>query len=326
MRLGADEVLVPGFVDNHVHVNEPGRTEWEGFATATRAAALGGVTTILDMPLNSIPPTVDVDALRAKQEAAQGQCFVDIGFWGGAVPGHVGDLAGLHEAGVFGFTCFLIDSGVTEFPPLEPEEFAEQLAEVARLGALMIVHAEDPGDIAAAPDCHGGRYADFLASRPRHSEERAIGQLLDGVRVTGARAHLLHLADGDAVPALQEARAEGLPLTVETCPHYLTFTAEQIADGHTEFRCCPPIREADSRDALWAALADGTIDIVASDHSPSEPSLKQLETGDFGTAWGEISGLQVAVPAVWTGAAGEEDAAVATRQGEVLHPLVMQRH
>ena len=297
--LADDEVLLPGLVDTHVHVNEPGRTEWEGFASATLAAAAGGVTTILDMPLNSIPPTTTVAALEVKREAAEGQCFVDVGFWGGAVPGNLADLEALHEAGVFGFKCFLLDSGVAEFPHLPPDAFAASMAETARLGALMIVHAED-GELIDETALDGVRYSGFLASRPKSAEEAAITLVVEQARVTRGRAHVVHLSDADAVPLLRSARAGGVDVSVETCPHYLTFEAEQVADGATELKCCPPIREADNREALWAALGSGDLDFVVSDHSPCTASLK--ESADFGLAWGGIASVQLGLPAVWTGA------------------------
>ncbi|WP_232807139.1 allantoinase AllB [Geodermatophilus chilensis] len=300
VELADDEVLLPGLVDTHVHVNEPGRTEWEGFATATRAAAAGGVTTILDMPLNSVPPTVDVAALAVKKEAAAGRCWVDVGFWGGAVPGNLADLRPLHEAGVFGFKCFLLDSGVPEFPPLSAAGLEEHLREVATFGGLVIVHAEDPATIAGAPAPSGGRYTDFLRSRPGAAEDRAIATVVAATRRTGARTHVLHLSSADAVPLLRDARAEGLPITVETCPHYLSFTAEEIRDGATAFKCCPPIREAGNRDRLWQALAEGVVDCVVSDHSPCTPEVKRLDVGDFGLAWGGVSSLQLGLAAVWT--------------------------
>lgn len=300
VTLAEDEVLIPGIVDTHVHVNEPGRTEWEGFATATKAALAGGATTIVDMPLNSLPPTCTVAALEEKKRAAQGRTFVDVGFWGGAIPGNKKDLAGLHEAGVFGFKCFLIDSGVPEFPPLSPTELRDYLEETARLGALMIVHAEDAEAIDAAPQVPGPEYGNFVASRPPQAEITAIQHVIDAVRATGARAHILHLSAADALPLIRDAKAEGLPITVETCPHYLTFTAETIPDGATTHKCCPPIRDDANRDALWAALADGTIDIVVSDHSPCTAELKKLNVGDFADAWGGIAGLEVAFRATWT--------------------------
>jgi allantoinase len=302
LELAADEVLLPGLVDTHVHVNEPGRTEWEGFETATRAAAAGGVTTIVDMPLNSLPPTVDVAALETKKKAADGKCAVDVGFWGGAVPGNRAELRALHEAGVFGFKCFLLDSGVEEFPPLSAAELEINLREVASFDGLMIVHAEDADEIERAPSRAGGRYADFLRSRPDDAESRAVETVLDAVRRTGARTHVLHLSSAAALPALRGARAEGLPVTVETCPHYLSFEAESIAEGATQFKCCPPIRGAANREELWRALAAGDIDCVVSDHSPCTAELKRLDAGDFALAWGGVSSLQVGLPAVWTGA------------------------
>jgi allantoinase len=300
IRLGDDVVLLPGLVDTHVHVNEPGRTEWEGFASATRAAAAGGVTTIVDMPLNSIPPTTTVGALRAKQEAAHGQAFVDVGFWGGAVPGNLADLRPLHEAGVFGFKCFLLHSGVEEFPPLDASGLKAALAEVAGFDGLLIVHAEDRETINASPPAAGPTYAGFLTSRPKEAEERAIAQVVDAARGAGARAHILHLSDADALPLIAQARAEGVRLSVETCPHYLTLTAEEIPDGATQFKCCPPIREAGNRDRLWQGLASGVVETVVSDHSPCTAELKRLDSGDFGEAWGGIASLQLGLPAVWT--------------------------
>lgn len=299
-ELAEDEVLLPGLVDTHVHVNEPGRTAWEGFASATRAAAAGGVTTIVDMPLNSIPPTVDVAALRAKQDAAAGQCHVDVGFWGGAVPGNLADLEPLHEAGVFGFKCFLLDSGVAEFPPLDPAGLRDALAEAARFDGLVIVHAEDAATVSGAPPAHGRAYADFVASRPPAAEERAVAAVIAAARATGARVHILHLSDAGALPLVQQARRDGVRISVETCPHYLAFSAEEVPDGATEFKCCPPIRGRDNRDLLWQGLADGTIGTIVTDHSPCTPDLKAFDSGDFGTAWGGIAGLQVGLPAVWT--------------------------
>lgn len=298
--LAADEVLLPGLVDTHVHVNEPGRTDWEGFASATRAAAAGGVTTIVDMPLNSIPPTTTVAALEEKRASAAGQAWVDVGFWGGAVPGNTADLPGLHEAGVFGFKCFLLDSGVEEFPHLTATDFATAMGETARLGALMIVHAEDGGAIG---DCaHGTSYDGFLASRPDAAEERAVALVVATARATGGRAHVVHLSASGAVPVLRAARAAGVDVSVETCPHYLYFEAGTVPHGATELKCCPPIRDAANRDALWAALAAGDIDMVVSDHSPCTADLKQQDTGDFADAWGGIASLQLGLPAVWTAA------------------------
>ena len=298
--LGDDEVLLPGLVDTHVHVNEPGRTEWEGFATATRAAAAGGVTTIVDMPLNCIPPTVDVPALEVKRGAAEGRVHIDVGFWGGAVPGNLGELRGLHDAGVFGFKCFLLHSGVDEFPPLDAGDLPEVLRAVGTFGSLLLVHAEDSTAIDHAPSPHGESYRGFLASRPRGAENVAIAQVIEAARWTGSRVHVLHLSSSDALPMLRTARQDGVRVSVETCPHYLVFTAEEIPDGQTQFKCCPPIREAENRELLWDGLRSEVIEAVVSDHSPCTPELKRLDEGDFGIAWGGIASLQVGLPAVWT--------------------------
>lgn len=296
-------VLLPGLVDTHVHVNDPGRSEWEGFASATRAAAAGGVTTILDMPLNSLPPTVNVASLEVKREVAAAKSFIDVGFWGGAIPGNTADLRPLHDAGVYGFKCFLEDSGVEEFPPLEPAEMQADLAEIGTFDGLLIVHAEDHEVMASAPSGSGPKFSDFLATRPREAENVAIKRVIDAARATGARAHILHLSSSDALGQIAAAKAEGVRLTVETCPHYLVFSAEEIPDGATTHKCCPPIREESNREALWQGLIDGTIDCIVSDHSPSTAELKLLDTGDFGAAWGGISSLQLGLPLVWTEAA-----------------------
>lgn len=300
VELGQDVVLLPGLVDSHVHVNEPGRTEWEGFASATKAAAAGGVTTIIDMPLNSIPPTTTIAGLAAKRGAAAHQAFVNIGFWGGAVPDNIGDLHLLHEEGVFGFKCFLLHSGVVEFPHLSHDELQRALHEVASLETLMIVHAEDRHSIDHAAPAQGSAYREFLRSRPRGAENLAVAQVIELARRTGARTHVLHLSSSDAIPMIRSARRDGVRLSVETCPHYLVFSAEEISPGATQFKCCPPIRETENRELLWGGLTNGDIDFIASDHSPCTVDLKQLESGDFGLAWGGISSLQVALPAVWT--------------------------
>ncbi|MFE0463066.1 allantoinase AllB [Kitasatospora sp. NPDC058965] len=299
-----DTVLLPGLVDTHVHVNEPGRTEWEGFATATRAAAAGGVTTIIDMPLNSVPPTTTVAGLDVKRKTAEGQAWVDLGFWGGAVPDNTGELAALHEAGVFGFKSFLAPSGVDEFPHLDRDQLAPALAEQARIGALAIIHAEDPAVLSAAPQVPGTHYRDFLNSRPDDAETAAVAHLLETARRTGARVHILHVSSAAVLPLLAQARADGVRVTAETCPHYLTLAAEEVPDGDTAFKCCPPIRDEANRDRLWAALANGEFIGIVSDHSPSTPDLKLLErfggSGDFAAAWGGIASLQLGLPAIWT--------------------------
>ena len=300
----ADLVLLPGLVDTHVHVNEPGRTDWEGFASATRAAAAGGVTTIVDMPLNSIPPTTTVFGLEAKRKATEGQLFVDTGLWGGAIPGNTADLAPLHAAGVFGFKSFLAPSGVDEFPHLTRGQLEEALTELARLDALAIIHAEDPAVLGAAPQRTGPHYADFLASRPDDAESTAVAGLLEIAGRTGARIHILHVSSAAVLPLLRRARAEGIRVTAETCPHYLTLAAEEVPEGDTAFKCCPPIRDESNRELLWQALADGEFAAVVSDHSPSTPDLKHLPryggNGDFAAAWGGIASLQLGLAAIWT--------------------------
>jgi allantoinase len=295
-----DRVLLPGLVDTHVHVNEPGRTEWEGYATATRAAAAGGVTTIVDMPLNSIPPTVDVAALEVKRKSTAGQLSVDVAFWGGAVPGNRCDLRALHDAGVVGFKCFLLPSGVDEFPPLDPIGVEAAMREIASFDGLLIAHAEDPAVIDAAPEPSGRHYPDFVASRPDAAEVRAIDGLLASTRRTGCRTHVVHVSSAETLPLLRAAKDEGLPVTAETCPHYLTLRAEDVPEGGTQFKCCPPIRDDANRQALWDGLLDGTLDIVVSDHSPCVVADKHLDTGDFGTAWGGIASVQLGLPVMWT--------------------------
>jgi allantoinase len=304
VRLADDEVLLPGLVDTHVHINEPGRTEWEGFDTGTRAAAAGGVTTVIDMPLNSVPPTTSVAALALKRDRAAAQAQVDVGFWGGAVPDNAGELEGLHAAGVFGFKCFLVDSGVPEFPPLDATGLAVAITETARLGALLIVHAEDAELIAAAPAPSGPEYATYLRSRPAAAEERAITRVLAAARIgpPHPRVHVLHLSSAGALAQLRAARADGIDVSVETCPHYLAIDSGAIDDGATQFKCAPPIRDPDNRDRLWDGLVGGEIDMIVSDHSPCTADLKRLDTGDFGAAWGGIASLELGLPVVWTAA------------------------
>ncbi|GGZ61558.1 allantoinase [Streptomyces inusitatus] len=290
-----DDAVLPGLVDTHVHVNDPGRTDWEGFWSATRAAAAGGVTTLVDMPLNAVPPTTTVRALRVKQAMARSRAHVDTGFWAGAVPDNAAALGELHRAGVLGFKCFLSPSGAEEFPALDRAGLARTMAETAAFDGLLIVHAEDPARL--VPQRPGPRYADFLASRPPAAEHGAIELLIALARRLDARVHILHLSSCGAVPLIAAARADGVRITAETCPHFLALTAEEVPDGATEFKCCPPIREAANRDGLWAGLADGTIDCVVSDHSPCTADLK---TADFATAWGGVSSLQLGLPVLWT--------------------------
>ncbi len=300
IELADDETLIPGLVDTHVHVNEPGRTEWEGFASATRAAAAGGVTTIVDMPLNSVPATVNAPALEYKRLFAKDHVFVDVGFWGGAIPGNQKDLRPLHDEGVFGFKCFLLHSGVDEFPHLEADEMEEAMAETKTFDSLMIVHAEDSRTIDKAPSPNGDVYDRFLKSRPRGAENIAIAEVIERTRWTGARSHILHVSSSDALPMIASAKRDGLDITVETCPHYLTLLSEEIPNGATAFKCCPPVREVDNREKLWEGLIDGTIDFIVSDHSPSTLALKDLGNGDFGVAWGGVSSLQLGLSLIWT--------------------------
>ena len=299
VRLDDDAVLLPGLVDTHVHVNDPGRSEWEGFAHATRAAAAGGVTTIVDMPLNSVPATLDVPALEVKREAATGRCHVDVGFWAGAVPANLHDLEPLWNAGVFGFKGFLVDSGVPEFPALDAADLEATMQAVSAFGGLLLVHAEDADEL-GTPAGDSTSYRDFLDSRPDASELAAVNEVVDASRRTGCRTHVVHVSTALALPVLADARTAGVPVTAETCPHYLTFTAEDIPDGDTSYKCCPPIREAANRELLWQGLADGTIGSVVSDHSPCTADLKHLDTGRFADAWGGISSLQIGLPVVWT--------------------------
>jgi allantoinase len=296
-------VVIPGLVDTHVHINDPGRAEWEGFESATRSAAAGGVTTLIDMPLNSIPATTSVDGLAAKRRAADGRCFVDVGFWGGVVPGNAGDLESLARAGVRGFKCFLSPSGVAEFGHVSESDLREAMPIVARTGLPLLVHAEMPA-LLREPDPRADprSYSTWLDSRPTTAEQAAIELLIDLSAKTGARVHIVHLASADALASIGGARASGVPVTVETCPHYLTFAAEDIADGDTALKCAPPIREGEHRERLWQALASGSIDLIATDHSPAPASLKHIEDGNFVEAWGGISSLQISLPIVWTGA------------------------
>ena len=300
-----DCVVLPGLVDTHVHLNDPGRADWEGFGFGTRAAAAGGVTTLIDMPLNSIPPTTTARGLHAKLEAAKDQCWVDVGIWGGVVPGNADQIEPLIAGGVFGFKCFLVPSGVDEFPHVTEEDLRLVLPRIAANRSRLLVHAELPGPIEAArSDSPDRRYTGYLASRPRAAEDKAIELLIRLSREFGARIHIVHLSSADAIPALRRARQEGLPITVETCPHYLLFSAEEIPDGATQFKCAPPIREDENRQRLWAALAEGVIDFITTDHSPCPAALKCMDSGDFFQAWGGINSLQLGLSSVWTEARG----------------------
>lgn len=291
---------MPGVIDTHVHVNEPGRTEWEGFATATRAAAAGGVTTILDMPLNSIPATTTVEALELKRNAARDQSIVNVEYIGGVVPGNTDRLESLAAAGVRAFKCFLTPSGVDEFEHVTEADLRKAFPILATLGLPLMVHAEDPARLRPMVGS-SRRYADYVACRPVEAEHAAIEMMMRLVDWCPTPVHIVHLSSATSLDIIYEARRRGLPLTVETCPHYLTFKAEGIGDGATEYKCAPPIREEEERERLWDALIAGEIDLVASDHSPCPPALKETH-GDFYSAWGGIASLQLSLSAVWTGA------------------------
>ena len=318
--------LLPGIVDTHVHLNEPGRTDWEGFATGTRAAAAGGVTTVVDMPLNSVPVTTNVAALHQKAAAAQGVALVDYGFWGGVIPGNAGDIAPLLEAGVLGFKAFLVPSGIDEFPMTGPADLTRAMTCIAEHDAVLLVHAEAPEVIERATRAASGDprcYATWLASRPVTAEIAAIDRLLELSARTGCRVHIVHLACLEGIARLRAARQSGVRATVETCPHYLAFAAEDIADGATAFKCAPPVRERRHRDGLWQGLERGDIDLVASDHSPSPPVLKCLDRGDFMAAWGGIASLEIALSAVWTGARERGRTLADVARWMSLHPALL---
>ena len=301
-------IVMPGLIDSHIHINEPGRTEWEGFATATRAAAAGGYTCLIDMPLNSVPATTNVGALEAKRAAADGRAVVDYAFWGGTVQGNAGDLRSLARAGVRGFKAFLVHPGIEEFSMVGETDLREAMPIIANTGLPLLVHAEVPRPVEAAERLLLGegadwsRYVNYLRSRPDQAERDAVHLLIELCREYRCHVHIVHLATAQAVAELTAAREEGLPITVETCPHYLYFAAESVPDGATMFKCAPPIRRAANRELLWQALGSRSIDLIATDHSPCPPEMKGLKEGNFRTAWGGIGSVSVALPAVWTGA------------------------
>ncbi|MTD52586.1 allantoinase AllB [Amycolatopsis pithecellobii] len=294
VRLDADVVLLPGLVDTHVHLQDPGRDAWEGFESGTRAAAAGGITTVVDMPLDSLPVTVTPQALAAKRAAAANRSHVDVGFWGGVTPGNLHRLPALRAAGVLGFKCFLADSGTPEFPPITPAQLGAALTELA--GTVVLVHAEwpEPGRPTG-----GTTYRDFLDQYPVDIETRAVACVLEVARRTRGRVHLVHVASGHAASMIAKARRDGIAVTAETCPHYLTFSAPDIPDEGTEFKVCPPIREPADRDQLWRALESGALDMIVSDHSPSPAAGRSR---DFASATAGISSLQLSLPVTWTAA------------------------
>ncbi|HXX18253.1 MAG TPA: allantoinase AllB [Candidatus Acidoferrum sp.] len=299
-----DAAILPGLVDSHVHINEPGRTEWEGFETATRAAAAGGYTMLVDMPLNCLPATTTVAALEAKRAAAQGKCRVDWAAWGGVVSDNQGDIEPLARAGVLGFKCFLIHPGIDGFTMATERELRAALPHVGRTGLPLLVHAELSGPVDAGTAALAGAdwrsYPTYLQSRPEEAELAAIRLLISLCREYRFRLHVVHLSTSEGIALLRAAKEEGLPVSVETCPHYLHFASEEIPDGSTLHKCAPPIRSAENREKLWQGLREGVIDLVATDHSPCPPSMKRLEDGNFKTAWGGISSLSVALSVVWT--------------------------
>jgi allantoinase len=301
-----EDLVMPGIVDTHVHINDPGHTEWEGFTTATHAAAAGGVTTLIEMPLNSIPATTTAAAFREKLAAAAGKLWVDTGFWGGMVPGNLHELGPLWQEGVFGFKCFLVPSGVDEFLHVSEDDLGAAMPVLAKLGAALLAHSEDPFIIEsasqAASKLPANKYSSWLASRPAEAETKAIELLVRLATASNTRLHIVHVSSSAALEVIRKFKATGILLTAETCPHYLTFAAAEVSDGATEFKCAPPIRESEHRDRLWAALGDGTLDFIASDHSPCPPQMKRKDTGDFFAAWGGIASLELALAAVWTSA------------------------
>jgi allantoinase len=297
-------VVMPGLVDTHVHINEPGRTDWEGFETATRAAAAGGVTTLIDMPLNSIPATTTAAALEIKRAAARKKCWVNVGFWGGVVPGNAGELKALRRAGVFGFKCFLVPSGVPEFENVTEDDLRAALPIIAKMDVPLLVHAELPGPIEVATkrlaNADPRKYATWLRSRPPSAEKQAIEMTIGLAREFDARVHIVHLSSELSVPLIRRAKKEGLRITAETCPHYLAFSSRGIRRGATEYKCAPPIRGSRNQKGLWTALEKKTIDFVVSDHSPSPPAMKCRNSGDLFRAWGGIASLQLGLPVMWT--------------------------
>ena len=298
ITLDDGHALLPGLVDTHVHLQDPGNADWEGFDSGTRAAAAGGITTVVDMPLDSVPVTVTVEALAAKVAAAAGRSHVDIGFWGGVTPGNIGQLKDLHDRGVLGFKCFLADTGSPDFPPVNDVDLRRALLVLSTFGGLLLVHAEDDAALRQVPRGAGRDYARFLAARPPSIEDRAVAAVIAAVRDTGYGAHVVHVSSATSAALIARARATGAAVTAETCPHYLTFVDTDIPAGDTAYKVCPPIRDAANRDALWAHLAAGALDMVVSDHSPC--AVRDKRAGDFDAAFGGVSSLQVSLPATWT--------------------------
>ena len=299
-----NDVIMPGLIDAHVHINEPGRTDWEGFETATKAAAAGGVTTLVDMPLNSAPVTTNLLAFNQKLEATKNKLYVDCGFYAGLIPGNESEMEALLDAGVLGVKAFLCHSGIDDFPNATEKELRSVMPLLAKRNIPLLVHAELVDD--NAPEVHHPqKYQEYMLSRPEHWEMNAIKMMIDLCRETGCRVHIVHLAAASAIPMLEKAKSEGLPITVETAPHYLYFASENIPDADTRYKCAPPIRNESNRKKLWQGLKNGIIDFVATDHSPSTLDLKEIESGNLMKAWGGISSLQLLLPALWSAARNE---------------------
>jgi allantoinase len=296
-----DNIIMAGVIDPHVHINEPGRTGWEGFNTATKAAIAGGLTTLVDMPLNSSPVTTSVAAFNEKLAAAEGKLSTNVGFWGGIVPGNTKEIKPLIKRGVLGFKAFLTHSGIDDFPNVTEADLRKAMPIIAKYDLPLLVHCELTDDF-KLPNPNPQSYSDYLASRPKYWEDRAISLMIRLCEEYRCRVHIVHLSSANSIDVIAKAKKKGLPITVETAQHYLYFNSEEIRNGRTQFKCAPPIRQKANNDQLWEALKDGIIDFVATDHSPAPPDLKQMETGDFTKAWGGISSLQFALPILWTAA------------------------
>lgn len=297
-----EKIVMPGIIDPHVHINEPGRTEWEGFDTATKSAAAGGITTMIEMPLNATPVTTTKSSFAVKLAAAKNKIHVNCGFWGGVVPDNINDLEELLENGVFGLKAFLTHSGIDDFPNTNAEHLRKALTILKKHAKPLLVHCEldSVHDDLKLLEQHPTSYSAYLKSRPKSWEDKAIKLMIDLCRETGAHVHIVHLSSANSIEQIRKAKAEGLPLTVETAQHYLFFNAEDIPDAATQYKCAPPIRESENNEKLWSALLDGTIDFIATDHSPAPPASKEIESGNFKKAWGGIAGLQFSLPVVWT--------------------------
>lgn len=295
-----DYILMPGVIDAHVHINEPGRTDWEGFETATQAATAGGITTIVDMPLNASPVTTNAAAFKLKLDASAGKLNVNVGFYGGLIPGNQNDLEELMKAGVLGIKCFLTHSGIDEFPNVSEKELNEAMPLIAKYNLPLLAHCELDGDCVTELDKHPTSYKEYLVSRPKAWENNAIELMINLCRKYKCPTHIVHVSSAEALTMIKKAKAEGLPLTAETCAHYIYFNAENIPDADCLYKCAPPIRERENNELLKEALVDGTLDFITTDHSPAPPAIKELESGNLKKAWGGIAGLQFLLPASWT--------------------------